>query len=201
MIQFSIIIPLYNKANFVKKSIESILAQTYKEFEIVIVNDGSTDNSLAVVSEINDPRIHIFSKENGGVSIARNFGIEKAQNEYISFLDADDLWLPDFLQTIVEMIGQFPHAGVFATGSSYIDRMGNKHDVVNNNLAKGTVLFIDNYCKAIISKEMIQCSTGSICAKKELFDSIGGFREGIKRGEDIDMWLRDRKSTRLNSSH
>ena len=190
MIRFSIIIPLYNKANFVRKSIDSVLNQTYKDFEIIVVNDGSTDNSLSVVNEINDDRIRVFSKENEGVAIARNFGIEKSQNEYIAFLDADDLWLPDFLETIIEMIGQYPHAGVFATGSTSIDRMGNKIELVNNSLTKGTVLFIDNYCKALINKEMAHIWTGAICAKRELFDSIGGFREGIKRGEDLDMWLR-----------
>ena len=107
MIRFSVIIPLYNKANFVRKTIESILNQTFTGFEIVVVNDGSTDNSLDVVNEISDPRIRIFTKENGGVSVARNFGIEKSQNEYIAFLDADDLWLPDYLETIKNMIEQY----------------------------------------------------------------------------------------------
>lgn len=189
MIQFSVIIPLYNKANYVRKTIESVLVQTYKEFEIIVVNDGSTDNSLEVIGEINDPRIRIFSKENGGVSAARNYGIEKAQYEYIAFLDADDIWLPDYLETIKGMIEQYPQAGVFATGrtSVYPDR---KIDRVISFLPKGEIAIFEDYVKSIMKKEMIQLWTGTVCTKKELFYKIGGFREGVKRGEDIDMWLR-----------
>ncbi|MDR1172428.1 MAG: glycosyltransferase family 2 protein [Bacteroidales bacterium] len=190
MIRFSVVIPLYNKANFVKKTVESILAQTCKEFEIVIVNDGSTDNSLAVVSEINDPRIRIFTKPNGGVSDARNYGIEKAQYGYIAFLDADDLWLPDYLETQKGMIEQYPQAGVYATGYTIIYRAGDNCDRVNVNLPKGTVLLIDDYCKALIKNEITHPWTGTICVKRELFNCVDGFMKGVKRGEDVDMWLR-----------
>ena len=190
MIRFSVIIPLYNKANFVGATIESILNQTFNDFEIVVVNDGSTDNSLDVVNEISDPRIRIFTKENGGVSVARNFGIEKSQNEYIAFLDADDLWLPDYLETIKDMIEQYPQAGVFATGYTIIYSEDNKQDRVNANLTKGTVLFIDDYCKALIKKEITHPWTGTVCVKKDLFNQVEGFRKGVKRGEDVDMWLR-----------
>ncbi len=190
MIRFSVIIPLYNKANFVQKTIESVLNQTFNDFEVIIVNDGSTDNSLAVVNRINDPRIRIFSKENGGVSIARNFGIKKALYDFITFLDADDLWLPDFLETIKGMIEHHSQAGIFATGYTYINHLGNKLDMVNTNLPKGAVVFVDNYCRALIKKEIAHFCTGTICVKRKLFDIIGGFREGVKRGEDLDMWVR-----------
>ena len=190
MIKFSIIIPLYNKANFVCTTIESILAQTFNDYEIIVVNDGSTDNSLTVVNELNDARIHIFSKENGGVSAARNFGIDKAQNEYITFLDADDLWLPDYLETIKGMIEQYPQAGVFATTYTYINHLNEKYDRLNYNLQRGEIVVVDNYCKSIINGEIKQLCTDTICVKKVLFEQTGGFREGIKRGEDIDMWLR-----------
>ena len=190
MIRFSVIIPLYNKANFVRKTIESVLDQTFNDFEIIIVNDGSTDNSLAVVNEINDARIRIFSKENEGVSAARNFGIEKAQYEYIAFLDADDLWLPDYLETINEMIERYPQAGIFATSFSYIDHLHRKHDVLNPYLSRGEMLLTDNYCKSIINGKIQQLCTITTCVKKNLFDKTGGFRNGIKQGEDIDMWLR-----------
>ena len=189
MIRFSVIIPLYNKANFVRQTVDSVLNQTYTDFEIIIVNDGSTDNSLAVVNEINDSRIRIFSKENGGVSVARNFGIEKSQNEYIAFLDADDLWLPGFLETIKEMIKQSPQAGIFAMGCTVIDNSG-RSEIVSRRLAKGETLLIENYSKSLIKNEIPFTLTGTICIKKSLFDKTGVFREGIKRGEDLDMWLR-----------
>lgn len=190
MIRFSVILPLYNKANYVQKSIESILKQTYNEFEIVVVNDGSTDNSIEVVSSFVDSRIHIFTKENGGVSSARNYGIEKAQYEYIAFLDADDLWLPDYLETIKEMIEQYPQAGAFATTYTTIDSFGNKCIRTSSKLEPGATLLVTDYCKSIIKGEIYQIGTDSICVKKALFNSAGGFRAGIKRGEDIDMWLR-----------
>ena len=190
MIHFSVIIPLYNKANFVKKTIESILSQTYENFEIVIVNDGSTDNSMAVVSEITDPRIRLFTKENGGVSAARNFGIEKAQYEYITFLDADDLWFPDYLETIKGMIEQYPQAGIFGTAFTTINRLGVKIDRTIDKLPAGGILLTDNYCRSIIKREMSQLWTCTICVKKELFHKTGGFRVGVITGEDQDMWLR-----------
>jgi len=190
MIQFSVIIPLYNKANFVKKTIESILAQTYLEFEIVIVNDGSTDDSLAIVNEITDPRIHILSKENGGVSAARNNGIEKAQYDYITFLDADDLWLPDYLETIKGMIEQYPQAGIFATTFSTIDHLGVKRDFTKEKLPIGEILLTNDYCRSMRQCIMNQLCTDTVCVKKELFHTTGGFREEVKRGEDLDMWLR-----------
>jgi glycosyltransferase involved in cell wall biosynthesis len=181
--------PLYNKANFVRKTIESVLSQTFKDFEIIIVNDGSTDNSLEVVREISDPRIHIFTKENEGVSSARNFGIEKAQYEYIAFLDADDIWLPDYLETIKEMIQQYPQVGIFGTGYTSI-YPNKKYDRILSRFPRGEIILIENYCKSLLKKEIRQLWTGTVCIKKELFSKTGGFRIGVKRGEDLDMWLR-----------
>ena len=186
---FSVVIPLYNKANYVQKTIESVLNQTFSDFEVILVNDGSTDNSLEVVKEINDSRIRIFSKENRGVSAARNYGIKKAQYEYITFLDADDCWLPDYLETIKGMIKQYPQAGFFATSYTVADKLY-RIDRLGRYLAKGEVLLIEDYCKSLIKFEIHEPWTGTICVKKFLFDKIGGFREGIKRGEDTDMWLR-----------
>lgn len=190
MIRFSVIIPLYNKAHFIQKTVESILAQSCQEFEIIIVNDGSTDDSLAVVSKINDPRIRIFTKPNGGVSHARNYGIEKAQYEYIAFLDADDLWLPDYLETQKGMIEQYPQAGISATTYTSVDSQGNKHDRVIDSLSRGEVLLVEDYCKYVVEEKIMQIHTAAICVKKELFSQTGGFRVGVKRGEDLDMWLR-----------
>ena len=91
-IKFSVIIPLYNKANYIKHTLLSVIQQSYSNFEIIVVNDGSTDNSLEIVQGIHDFRLKIFSKKNEGVSAARNYGINKAVNPYIAFIDADDRW-------------------------------------------------------------------------------------------------------------
>ena len=92
---FSVIIPLYNKQSFIRQTIRSVLRQTYTNFEIIIVNDSSTDNSLLIANQFHDPRIHLYTIPNGGVSLARNYGISMAQGEMLAFLDADDCWEPD----------------------------------------------------------------------------------------------------------
>ena len=101
---FSVVIPLYNKQNYIKETIKSVLNQTFQNFEIVVVNDGSKDDSIKIIESIQDYRIKLVHQENSGVSVARNMGIKEANAKYIAFLDADDLWLPEFLQTIYELI-------------------------------------------------------------------------------------------------
>ena len=115
---FSIIIPLYNKAHTIKQTLISVLSQTFQEFEIIIVNDGSTDNGVVVINECtNDLRLRIINQSNQGVSVARNRGIKESKYNYIAFLDGDDEWLPFFLEEIRAAIIKFPHAGAFGTSS------------------------------------------------------------------------------------
>lgn len=96
----SIVIPLYNKEKQIAHTLQSVFAQTFQDFEIVIVDDGSTDNSVMEVKKFDDPRVLLIQQSNAGVSAARNRGIEEANGELIAFLDADDEWMPEFLQTI-----------------------------------------------------------------------------------------------------
>ena len=182
---FSIVIPLYNKFNFIKETVYSVLNQTYNEFEIIIVNDGSTDKSLEAAKEIKDSRIKIYSKINEGVSIARNFGISKASNEYIAFLDADDLWRSDYLETLKGLIKKYPEASLFST-AYYINNDRNKAIFFSDEIED---ILIDNYCKGILTKKIF-CWTSSTCIRKKVINEVGNFKEGIQIGEDIDLWLR-----------
>lgn len=100
MCKISIIMPVYNKEKYIKKAIESILNQTFKDWEMLIIDDGSTDDSLAVCRIFEDPRIHVISTENGGVSHARNIGVDKAQGEYLTFVDGDDYLAADYLENL-----------------------------------------------------------------------------------------------------
>src|SRR5690606_29093225 len=118
---FSVVIPLYNKASNISKTILTVLNQNFSKFEIIIVNDGSTDNSLDIVKTFSDERIVVIDQKNGGVSKARNTGIEHAKNDWIAFLDADDLWKPNHLETIYEMIIRFPNYDVYSTSFEYSD--------------------------------------------------------------------------------
>ena len=114
MFKFSIIIPLYNKEKDIEKTISSVLEQTFNDFEIIIVNDGSTDKSEEIVKGIKDERITIFSKKNEGVSSARNFGVKKPNTSFIAFLDGDDYWYPNHLENLFSIISKHPDHSWYA---------------------------------------------------------------------------------------
>ena len=115
MPRFSVIIPIYNKEKDVETTIKSVLNQTYIDYEVILVDDGSTDNSLDIVNAIEDDRIQIFTKQNEGVSKTRNYGITKAKAEYIAFLDADDYWYPNHLENLNFLITTYPNHNWFAS--------------------------------------------------------------------------------------
>lgn len=180
---FSIVIPLYNKELSIGNTIQSVLNQTYQDYEIIIVNDGSTDNSLHVVEQINDSRIRIITKPNGGVSSARNRGIKESKRDWIAFLDGDDLWKTNHLNEIFRMMNVFPNKKIYVTSYKYSDdrkiyRLPRKNDI----------FIIDNYFKEAIYENLIWSSI--IVVHKSCFKTVGVFNEKINRGEDLDMWAR-----------
>lgn len=183
-IYFSVVIPLYNKATSITSTIQSVLAQSYAYFEIVIIDDGSTDNSVQNVKLIDDKRIRLILKQNGGVSSARNEGIRQAQHEYIAFLDADDLWKPTYLEEIVKLITDFPEASLWGTGYEFL---------INNTSSRAEKSLPDNF-RGIIQNPWSSvahsyCTTTSCCRRQSLL-TIGMFDERISYGEDIDVWWR-----------
>lgn len=185
---FSIIIPLYNKENFIECTINSVLNQTYKFFEIIIIDDGSKDNSLVKVQNINDERIRIFSKKNEGVSIARNYGSQFANYDFLIFLDADDYWEPAFLENMKMLIDKFPQCGIYASAFYY--RSHNINKLNEHILGSANSFIIEDYCNEIVISKKDICWTGAVCVKKQLFKQAGMFPINIKRGEDLDTWLR-----------
>lgn len=185
-IKFSVIIPLYNKENYIIKTIQSVINQTYQYFEIIVVNDGSTDNSLERVKSISDERLKIYSVKNGGVSRARNYGISVASNEFITFLDADDIWDDRFLETIISLKNRYPEAKIFTTGYS-IEEKRNIDNIISGTY--GDSFIIEDYCGIHLNSCAIFC-TDTVCISKDVLLRMGGFAVGIKRGEDLDLWLR-----------
>lgn len=186
---FSIIIPLYNKENFIVKTIESALAQTYQDFEIIIINDGSTDKSLEQVNQIIDSRISIFTIENQGVSHARNFGISKASANYMAFLDADDLWLPNHLESLKHLIETYPDCGLYA--SAYLKKLGKiTLDSHYLNIPQNWTGIVENYFES----SLVSCIawTSAVVVPKSVLENVGGFDEKITlgAGEDIDLWMK-----------
>ena len=182
---FSIIIPLYNKEKSISKTIESVLNQRYGNFELIIVNDGSTDNSFEVVQKKKDPRIKLIEKKNEGVSAARNKGIEMADFEWICFLDADDMFLPNHLETHVRLIEKYPDHKVFTThwtqSVRYIKSI-NKDFVVNDYLLANL--------KSYARTSQPICRVGTVVIHKDCFDEVGGFNIKATHGEDMEMWYR-----------
>nr|WP_315220609.1 glycosyltransferase family 2 protein [uncultured Flavobacterium sp.] len=183
---FSVIIPLYNKENFIENTILSVLDQTFQDFEIIVVNDGSTDKSEEKLLQIKDERIRYFYKKNEGVSTARNYGIEKAKAHYIAFLDADDYWFPDFLNVFFEKINAFPQQKIFA-GAIEI-QMAKKIFKAKYSLKETGDFELTNYFKA--SKKQSVIWTSCAVFHKSIFDEIGGFDPKIRSGQDTDLWIR-----------
>jgi glycosyltransferase involved in cell wall biosynthesis len=131
MLNVSVVIPTYNSAHLLDDALQSVLEQTYKDFEIIVVDDGSTDNTSEVVSKYND-KLHYFRVDNRGPAKARNYGISKATGKYIAFLDADDKWLPTKLEKQVSMFEQNPEFGMVFTENSLFDAKG----IYKNSLGK-----------------------------------------------------------------
>lgn len=185
-IEFSIIIPLYNKAEYINKTVLSILNQTYTDFEIIIVDDGSTDNSLEIANSIKDKRIKVFSKINEGVSATRNYGIEKANYQYIAFIDADDWWHPNFLTKIKELIETYPNAKMFATSFAEVSNQKEKATINYNLLPKGKQIlnYIDTFSKTYISPIW----TSAVVIERSTLQSIR-FNCKISTGEDLLLWI------------
>lgn len=179
----TVIIPLYNKVYTIAESVNSVLSQSFREFELIIVNDGSSDGSLATLSSIKDSRIRIFSKVNGGVSSARNFGIRNAKYDLIAFLDADDIWDKDFLEQMLIFRGSHSQASIFASNIL----------LKSNNFKKNAINFIQSgyvidYFKVALDHAIVTSS--SVIIEKKVFDEVGFFNEDLRSGEDLDMWYR-----------
>ena len=187
---FSVIIPLYNKENYITQTIKSVLIQTFKDFEIIIVNDGSTDKSIEKVKYFDDTRIRLIEQTNTGVSVARNKGIKEAKYDLIAFLDADDLWDNDFLLTAYNLYNKYPNCDIYALNYRIENSINNfKSPIVrglSNSFKEG---IIQNYFVVASQSDPIICSSSVIITKNAL-NFIGGFPTGIRAGEDLLTWAR-----------
>lgn len=184
---FSVIIPAYNAENFIKNAIDSVLSQTIEDFEIIVVNDGSNDSTENVVNEISDKRVRCISQKNAGVSAARNTGIQNAKGEYICFLDADDLWNPNHLEVVSQLINKYPETSVYLTGHEIILHNGQR--IAKACPGVSVDMQSDNLFEHIW-KYGYFLNTNSVVCKKSTFDIVGQFEVGVKNGEDDDMWYR-----------
>ncbi|MCJ8164122.1 glycosyltransferase family 2 protein [Pontibacter sp. E15-1] len=182
-ISFSVIIPLYNKEEQVAESIASALGQTYPAFEVIVVNDGSTDRSLAAAQSLSDHRLTVYSKKNGGVSDARNFGVSKSSHPLVAFLDADDLWEPNYLTEMAKLIEAYPACGMY--GSAYRIVKTTKHQYACTSLPQG---ILHDFFKVRLQHHIMR--TSATVVQKNALESVGGFPVGMIGGEDDYTWAK-----------
>lgn len=186
----SVVIPLYNKEAHIQRTINSVLAQSIQDFEVLTIDDGSTDKSAEVVLSFTDPRIRLIQQENLGVSAARNRGIKESKADLIAFLDADDEWTPIFLETILRLNRNYPQAGAYATAIVYQDSTGKKrrsnYKAIPPYPWEGLV---PDYFMSVALEDSVMMSS-SVAIPHHVFDDVGLFQIGTWFGEDTDMWGR-----------
>lgn len=188
MPKFSVVISVFNKEKYISETLNSVLAQTFTDFEVVILNDGSTDNSEVEILKFKDPRIRYFSKENQGAGAARNFVIGEALHDYIALLDADDFWLPFYLEDQAKLIGNFPDESVFATAIDVEKKSkvyASEYSVPNLQLNEVRVV---NFFSASLLNSILTSS--STVLHKSVFSKVGYYDPKIKSGQDTDLWIR-----------
>lgn len=190
----SVVIPLYNKEKSIVSTLQSVVDQTYTDWECIVINDGSSDNSLEIVKnyvdglKIEDRRLKILSKPNGGVCSARNRGIQEAKGEYVALLDGDDIWDKEYLTEQSKMIDDFPDAAMWGINFAETNN-GKLVRRLATGLPGGYRWYVHDYFQMPGRRSDLFCSS-SVVIKKSVFEEVGYFDERIKYSEDIDMWYR-----------
>ncbi len=185
---FSVIIPLYNKEKYIEATLKSVLNQEFKDFEVIVVNDGSTDSSLDKVAKFSDERIVIYKQKNTGVSMARNKGVELAKSKYIALLDADDFWHSNHLFELRKQILQFPDTGLYCNNYQVFYTEKTFRPAKLNFIFDTEILIVEDFFKASIVNPVAW--TSAVGFSKEKFKEIGGFNPQLKTAQDLDLWIR-----------
>lgn len=190
--RFSVIIPLYNKAPYVAKAIGSVLSQTFADYELIIIDDGSQDDSFpnAAKAVEGHGNCQVIRQENAGVSMARNNGVACSQGDYLCFLDADDWWAPSFLEEVSELIDEYPEAGIYGTGYIIVNETKHKTRVAPVGVESGFEKGYINYCQVYAKTLAMPLTSISVAIPRDVFDEMGGFPSGIKLGEDFLLWVK-----------
>lgn len=184
MPKVSVIIPAYNAITYLPKTIANVLEQTYTDFEVIVINDGSTDNIEEWIAQISDPRLKLVSQSNLGLAGARNTGIRESQGEFLAFLDADDLWESTKLAKQVQILDAHPEVGVVYTWVAYVDERGNSTGRVVSNQQQG------NVWQELTKGNLVECGSVAM-VRGECFEKCGVFDCNLGSFvEDWDMWLR-----------
>jgi len=179
---FSVIIPTFNRKDFLKIAIESVLEQTCRDFELIIVDDGSTDGTETMLDNYEDQKIKYLLQENKGVSSARNRGLEESKGRFIAFLDSDDKWVDEKLETTIEYIDKYPDINIFHSEETWYKNKKLHNQKNKHKKPDGYVYF-----KAL---PLCCISISTAVIRRDVFDDIGVFDETLPACEDYDFWLR-----------
>jgi glycosyltransferase involved in cell wall biosynthesis len=190
MARFSVVVPLYNKEDYVSRTVRSIFAQTFRDYELIVIDDGSTDGSLEVVQKETEGHMEcrVVRQDNAGVAVARNHGAQLARGEYICFLDSDDWWEPSFLEEMDRLITSCACAGIYASGF-YLVKNGKKRVApigVSSDFEQGYINYYQTYAKTLC----MPVTSSSVALPRAVFQASGGFKKGLAMGEDFDLWVR-----------
>jgi glycosyltransferase involved in cell wall biosynthesis len=192
-VQVSVILPTYNRAHFLHAAVTSVLSQNITGFELIVVDDGSKDNTQAVMGTFSDPRLVLITQKNGGRSQARNRALSQAKGKLIAFLDSDDLYLPGKLALQIEYMNAHPDVGMIYTSAYCIDHAGNP-------LPENYVASVSGWIyKSIAFFRPVTITLPTVMLRRELFDVAGSFDENMHRFEDTDMWRRLSKVTQIHA--
>lgn len=191
--RFSVIVPVYNKAYSLERCIDSVLNQTYRDFEVIIVNDGSTDKSFSVLcdlysDEIGSGLIKIINQENAGVSCARNNGVSAASSDYLCFLDADDEWRVFFLERMKQLIEYCPGADLYCLAHLVSCANGKKNKAPKHGLPNGFKGYVEDFFTQ--SAKGSVANSSKVCVKRAPFLQTGGFPPAAVAGEDLFVWMK-----------
>lgn len=191
--RFSVIIPLFNKAPYIEKALRSVLAQTFTDYELIVVDDGSQDDSANVAEKVLSESVirqKLIRQDNAGVSCARNRGVANSQGEYLCFLDADDWWAPSFLAEMSTLIDEYPKAGIYGTGYTIVNERKHKTRKAPVGVESGFEKGYINYCQVYAKTLAMPLTSISVAIPRGVFDEMKGFPAGIKLGEDFLLWMR-----------
>ncbi len=184
----SVVIPLYNKLRHIARAVGSVLSQSFSEFELIVVDDGSTDGSREVLMGIDDPRLRVITQPNQGVSAARNRGILEANHDLIAFLDADDEWQVNFLQTVLDLRQKFPDAGMYATAYTMCQGGNTWRPAFVDCIESVDGGLLADYFKSGLGPAPVWSS--AVLIPRSVLKEVGMFPEGLSRGEDLHTWAR-----------
>lgn len=185
--RFSVIIPLYNKGPYISKALTSVIGQTFRDFELIVVDDGSIDDSRIVAESVlkdSDVDYQLICQANSGVSTARNNGVAASKGDFVCFLDADDWWAPVFLERMDWLINDYPEAGIYGTNYYYVKN--GRQRICVTTADTGYI----NYCKVYAEKLQMPLTSISTAIRRKVFQASGGFKTHLRLGEDFDLWIR-----------